>query len=162
MGKVVDFTSNDHYPKGGSEADPAKSAQDHDGTRNMGKEKYFWLMEALSEAVPGGKTLRPGEIRKFTYQAISRGMRGILYFRWRTIPFGQEQFWYGIFNHDNRINRRYKEVQRIGQELSDFSDLDFGWTLGSIIFAEIGEKTKRRILGENMVQLLKKLSIGER
>ncbi len=122
LGKVVDFTSNDHYPKGRSDADPTKSAQDHDGTRNMGKEKYFWLMEALSGAVPGGKTPRPGEIRKFTYQAISRGMRGILYFRWRTIPFGQEQFWYGIFNHDNRINRRYKEVQKIGKELSDFAE----------------------------------------
>ena len=45
---------------------------------------------------------------------------------------------------------------------SDFSDLDFGWTLGSILLAEIGEKTKRRILGENMGQLLKELNIGER
>jgi len=45
---------------------------------------------------------------------------------------------------------------------SDFSDLDFGWTLGPILLAEIDEKTKRKILGENMFQLLKKLSIGER
>ncbi len=44
---------------------------------------------------------------------------------------------------------------------SDFSDLHFGWTLGPILLAEIGEKTKRKILGENMVQLLKKLSIGK-
>ncbi len=45
---------------------------------------------------------------------------------------------------------------------SDFSDLHFGWTLGPILLAEIGEETKRMILGENMVQLLKKLGIGER
>ena len=123
LGKAVDFVSNDHYPKWvPGEADPVKSAQAHDGTRNMGKEKYFWLMEAHSGAMTRAKTPRPGEIRKFTYQAMSRGMNGILYFRWRTIPFGQEQFCHGIFNHDNRINRKYEEVKKIGRELSSFAE----------------------------------------
>jgi len=123
LGKVVDFVSNDHYPKWvPGEADPVRSSQVHDGTRNMGKEKYFWLMEAQSGAMPSAKTPRPGEIRKFTYQAISRGMKGNLYFRWRTIPFGQEQFCHGIFNHDNRITRKYEEVKKIGKELSDFGE----------------------------------------
>lgn len=76
-----------------------------------------------------------------------------------------ENIWFctaGIF--------RFGEVEKMVRTMrndricwgSDFSDLHLGFTLGPILLAEIGEKTKRKILGENMARLLKKLNIGER
>ncbi|MBS7612943.1 beta-galactosidase trimerization domain-containing protein, partial [Candidatus Bathyarchaeota archaeon] len=77
----------------------------------------FWVMELQSGIFFLGKTPRPGEIRKWTYQAISHGANGVLYFRWRTTPYGVEQFVYGIPGPDNRLDRRYYEVKRIGEEV---------------------------------------------
>ena len=42
---------------------------------------------------------------------------------------------------------------------SDFSDLHFGFTLGPILLSDIEEDLKRKILGENMKTLLKKLNL---
>lgn len=123
MGKVVDFVANDLYPKWVPHDSDPVLALSHDGNRNMAETGNFWLMETQSGALPGAKTPRPGELRKFAYQAISRGANGILYFRWRANPAGHEQFCIGIFDHDNRMNRKYEEVQNIGRELSNFADV---------------------------------------
>jgi len=60
----------------------------------------------------------PDEMRRMTYTSIARGADSLLYFRWRTCRFGAEEYWCGIFDHDNVPRRRYKETQQIGAELS--------------------------------------------
>ncbi len=62
-------------------------------------------------------TPAPGEVRRLTYTALSRGVDGILYFRWRSCRFGAEVYWCGILDHDNVPRRRYREIARIGAEL---------------------------------------------
>ena len=73
---------------------------------------------------PGGQgdyfhdTPAPGQMRLFAWQCVARGADGILHFRWRTCRFGAEQYWCGIFDHDNVPRRRYAEVCREGEEFA--------------------------------------------
>ena len=43
--------------------------------------------------------IQPGLIRLFTYQVISRGASGVLYFRWRQPRIGSEKFYGAILPH---------------------------------------------------------------
>lgn len=115
----LDFVSWDNYPRFQGAPDSTRLALSHDLMRGIRKQN-FWVMEEQSG--PSGwelvhSTPRPGEIRLWTYQAISRGADGIVYFRWRTCRFGTEEYWHGIIDHDGRPRRRYDEVQQTGGEL---------------------------------------------
>jgi len=116
LSKYLDFISYDSYPKYKREPDPAIASMYYDWFRSM-KDAGFWVMELQSGTFFLGKTPRPGEIRKWTYQAIGHGADGVLYFRWRTTPYGVEQFVYGIPGPDNRLDRRYYEAKRVGEEI---------------------------------------------
>lgn len=125
LSEPLDFVSWDCYPAFKLyPQEPVETAMLNDATRCFKKDRGFWLMELQSGPTVGiGRTLSPGEIRKLTYQCIAHGADGIVYFRWRTYHKGSEQFWHGILNHDNRINRRYTEVKEIGNELERIGDL---------------------------------------
>lgn len=116
LSKLLDFISYDSYPKYKREPDPAVASMYYDWFRSM-KDAGFWVMELQSGVFFLGKMPRPGEIRKWTYQAVSHGADGILYFRWRTTPYGVEQFVYGIPGPDNRVDRRYYEVKNVSEEI---------------------------------------------
>lgn len=116
LSRLLDFISYDSYPKYKREPDPAVASMYYDWFRSM-KDAGFWVMELQSGIFFLGKMPRPGEIRKWTYQAVSHGADGILYFRWRTTPYGVEQFVYGIPGPDNRVDRRYYEVKKVGEEI---------------------------------------------
>ena len=121
----LDFISWDNYPRFQGAPDSTRLAMSHDLMRGIRKQN-FWVMEQQSG--PSGwetihSTPRPGEIRLWTYQAISRGADGIVYFRWRTCQFGTEEYWHGILDHDGIPRRRYKEVQQTGGELHKISPL---------------------------------------
>ena len=79
-------------------------------------------------------TPHPGEIRLFAYQGLARGADGILHFRWRTCKFGAEQYWKGILDQDDRINRRYQEVVQEGEEFNKIGPL----ITATSIFPDIG------------------------
>jgi beta-galactosidase len=83
----------------------------------------FGIMEQQSG--PGGwvnrieqPTPKPGQIRLWTFQSIGHGADMLLYFRWRTAPYGTEIYWHGINDYHNRPNRRIAEVAQIGRELA--------------------------------------------
>ncbi len=82
----------------------------------------FCVMEQQSG--PGGwvnrlalPTPKPGQIRLWAYQSIAHGADMVLFFRWRTAPFGTEIYWHGINDYDNRPNRRCAEVTEIAREV---------------------------------------------
>lgn len=66
---------------------------------------------------------RPGQLRLWTYQSIMHGCDMLLYFRWRTAPFGTEIYWHGIHDYDNRPNRRVREVEQVGREIAAVGDV---------------------------------------
>jgi beta-galactosidase len=79
----------------------------------------FWAME---QKVGSGdmqdvkSAVRPGVVRLFTYQLISRGCSGVLYFRWQQPRIGPEKFRAGVVRHSD-TSRILKEITQIGEEL---------------------------------------------
>jgi len=114
----LDFVSLDNYPT------MAESPAIYlDLARGL-KEKNFWIME--ERCGPCGwtnmtETTRPGQIRMWGWQAVSRGADTVVFFRWRSCRSGTEQFWHGIIGHDNVPRRRYQEVKTFGSEVEKLS-----------------------------------------
>jgi beta-galactosidase len=62
--------------------------------------------------------VRPGIVRLFTYQLISRGASGVLYYHWRQPRIGNEKFYGAVLPHHlHQNNRVYREISQIGEEL---------------------------------------------
>ena len=124
----LDFVSLDSYATIKSKA--AVNAMDIDILRSLkksniktpdGSDYGFWVMEQKAGNVNWqdvNSLVRPGVVRLFTYQLISRGVDGVLYFFWRQPRIGSEKFYGGILNHQGKgDNRTYREVSQIGEEL---------------------------------------------
>ncbi len=80
----------------------------------------FWAMEqkvGQSELQDTKSAVRPGLIRLFTYQLISRGASGILYFRWQQPRIGPEKFHSAVIRRHGENNRMLKEITQLGEEI---------------------------------------------
>ena len=91
------------------------------GIRTPDGDYGFWAMEQKVGQVSYqdvNPLLQPGLIRLFTYQLVSRGASGILYFRWRQPRIGSEKFYGAILPHHIEGNNRvFMEISQIGEEL---------------------------------------------
>jgi beta-galactosidase len=140
LARGLDFVSYDSYP-GFSFLFPdpvdAQGKEEPLLDRRLGFEfaklrdvsPNFCVMEQQSG--PGGwvnriqlPTPKPGQMRLWTYQSIAHGADMVLYFRWRTAPFGTEIYWYGINDHDNQPNRRCREAQRVAEEVNKLTGIE--------------------------------------
>ncbi|MCU0788447.1 MAG: beta-galactosidase [Verrucomicrobia bacterium] len=92
-----------------------------EGARTPGGGEGFWVMEQKAGNVNWqdvNSLVRPGVLRMFTYQLISRGAEAVLYFRWRQPRFGSEQFHGAVLPHSaHEDSRVYAEISQIGEEL---------------------------------------------
>lgn len=124
MSKELDFTSWDNYIEfQWGIAQAATVSRDHALLRSY-KKQPFWVMEQQSGACGWSKlgpAPTPGKLRLWTYQSVANGADTVVYFRWRACPFGTEEYWHGILNHDGKPNRRYEEIAQIGQEMERLS-----------------------------------------
>jgi beta-galactosidase len=91
------------------------------GIRTPDGDSGFWVMEQKAGNVTWqdvNSLVRPGVLRMFTYQLVSRGATAILFFRWRQPRFGSEKFHGAVLSHslsgDGRI---FKEVSQLGDEM---------------------------------------------
>ena len=55
---------------------------------------------------------RPDQAKMWAYQAFAHGCESMLWFNWRSMTRGAEQYCFGIIDHDNRTGRKYDEVRR--------------------------------------------------
>jgi beta-galactosidase len=127
MADVLDFVSLDTYAA--LERRPSENAVEFDIMRSLKKNDVktpdgqagFWVIEQKAGNVNWqavNSLLRPGVVRLFTYQLLSRGATGVLYFFWRSPRIGSEKFYGGVLTHDGRgDNRVYREISQIGEEL---------------------------------------------
>ena len=60
---------------------------------------------------------RPGQLNLWAMQSVAYGADLVSFFRWRTACFGTEMYWHGILDHDNRDNRKLREVKAFGEDL---------------------------------------------
>jgi beta-galactosidase len=124
----MDFASWDNYPSWGDQDEPlpyAAQAFAESFVRDLSPRKSFTVMEAFS-GFQGHECLGylPPErqVALWTNQAIARGADRILYFRWRTAPYGQEQLCYGLFDSDNAETERARVLRdNIGAVKGPFS-----------------------------------------
>lgn len=127
MAEVLDFVSIDSNATIKSKS--AELACEIDMLRSLKKtgvktpdgDTGFWVIEQKAGAVDWqdvNSLVRPGVVRMFTYQLISRGAAGVLYFLWRQPRIGSEKFYGGVLTHDGRgQNRTFQEIKEIGQEI---------------------------------------------
>ncbi len=110
-------------------AKPAEIACEIDMLRSLKKtgirapdgDSGFWVMEQKAGNVNWQEVnslVRPGVLRLFTYQLISRGANAVLFFRWRQPRIGSEKFHGAVLPHNLEGSRRvFNEIAQLGEEL---------------------------------------------
>jgi beta-galactosidase len=66
-------------------------------------------------------TPKPGQMRLWCWNSIANGADGLLFFRWRSLPYGSEAHWNGLLYHDERNEWRLEEAKRLGEEIKRVS-----------------------------------------
>jgi beta-galactosidase len=127
MAGVVDFVSVESNAAIKSKS--ADLACDIDILRSLKKSDIktpdgdcgFWVIEQKAGQVNWqdvNSLVRPGLVRLFTYQLISRGACGVLYYHWRQPRIGSEKFYGAVLPHHLEGNDRvFKEISQVGEEL---------------------------------------------
>ena len=127
MAEVLDFVAVDSNAtikskasENACEIDMLRSLK-KTGVRTPDDDTGFWVIEQKAGHVNWQEVnslIRPGVVRLFTYQLVSRGASGVLYFMWRQPRIGSEKFYGGVLTHDGHAdNRIYKEISQIGEEM---------------------------------------------
>lgn len=126
--RVMDFVSYDNYPVWGGLTEPiapAAIAMTHDFNRGL-KDQNYWIVEELMGAQGHnviGYLPRPNQAKMWSYQAFAHGCTNMLYFRWRGMTKGAEQFCFGVVDQDNRYGRKFKEVQSLFSEIQPYENV---------------------------------------
>ncbi|MEV4350894.1 beta-galactosidase [Actinoplanes sp. NPDC049596] len=124
--REMDFISDDSYPDPADDSAYLTSAMTRDLMRSLAGDKPWVLMEQAPSAVnwrPENAVKRPGQMRAWSYQAIAREARGIMYFQWRQSVAGAEQFHSGMVPHSGTDTRVWREIVALGAELAELSDV---------------------------------------
>ncbi|KGM98000.1 beta-galactosidase [Clostridium novyi A str. 4552] len=121
----LDFVSYDNYPVWGGLKEPMPSeeiAMNLDFIRGL-KMKNFCIMEQLIGAQ--GHTVigylpRPNQAKMWSYQAFAHGCENMLWFRWREMNKGAEQFCFGVIDSNNKMGRKCDELKSTIEELNSY------------------------------------------
>jgi beta-galactosidase len=127
VAEVLDFVAAESTAA--IRANPSEMACEIDMLRSLKKtgirtpdgDAGFWVMEQKAGNVNWQEVnslVRPGVLRMFTYQLLSRGATAILFFRWRQPRYGSEKFYGAVLPHNLAGSRRvFNEIAHIGEEL---------------------------------------------
>jgi len=120
----VDIVSNDVYPDPNEPFAYRSSALAHDLMRSLRPGQPWLMMEQATESVvfrASNAPKSPGQMAALSMQAVARGSDGVLFFQWRQSPRGAEQFHSAMLPHAGTGTRVWKEVTRLGLDLSGLS-----------------------------------------
>lgn len=129
LGKPLDIVAwNNYVDNQWNHCTYENTSMAHELMRGV-KDKNFWVME--QQAGPCrwdkfGTTPRPGQLRLWTYQAIAHGCEDMVYFRFKSAPFGMEQYWLGLVDHDGIPRRCFYVIKQAGEEINRLSDIFVG------------------------------------
>ena len=118
--RELDFAAWDNYPH--VDGDMRENNLGHDLYRST-KHQAYWMLEQKNGYFNGANynlAIAPGLVRAWAYNDIARGANGVLFYRWRSNRWGQEQNPNGILRHDGSPRRAYGEIQRLTRELQSF------------------------------------------
>ncbi len=137
MGQDLDIAAWDSYPLGHvdtaatflTEAErqqwartghPDISAFHHDLYRGIGHGR-LWVMEQQAGPVnwaDWNALPLPGMVRAWSWEAFAHGAELVSYFRWRQLPYGQEQMHSGLNRPDGQRDVGGEEAARVAQEIA--------------------------------------------
>jgi beta-galactosidase len=136
MGRDLDLATWDSYPLGHTdsvsfiaEADKLRWAQTghpdiaafhHDLYRNVGRGR-FGVMEQQAGPVnwaAWNPAPLPGQVRAWTWAAFAHGAQFVSYFRWRQLPWGQEQMHSGLLGSDDQVDAGGHEAAQVSAEIA--------------------------------------------
>ena len=140
--RALDFVSYDNYPLGFSDQLMAKASADawkpfmrtghpdlaalnFDSVRGLSKGAW-WVMEQQPGPVnwaPHNPRPAPGMVRHWTLQAFAHGAACVAYFRWRQVPFAQEQMHAGLRRPDDMPAAAWAEVEQAASDMQLLGDL---------------------------------------
>ena len=113
----MDFASWDNYPSWGEDDQAlpwAFNACVQSYIRGLRGDAPFTVMESMS-GIQGHVCLGylPPEKRValWSLQAIARGANRVVFFNWKTAPFGQEQLCHGLMDADDRETERLRVLR---------------------------------------------------
>lgn len=127
----MDFASWDNYPIWGDQDQALPwqfTALAHAYVRGLRGGKPFTVMEEMS-GIQGhvclGHLPPEKQVALWAIQAVARGANRIVFFRWRTAPYGQEQLCYGLLDSDGTETERLRVLadmmKRSRKELDSIS-----------------------------------------
>ena len=140
LGDHLDFASWDSYPlgfverSGLSEAERTRWAETshpdiapfhHDLYRGIAGNR-FWVMEQQPGPVnwaPWNPVPKPGMVRLWSWEALAHGAEVVSYFRWRQVPFAQEQMHAGLNRPDRSLSVGGLEAAQVAKELAAIGTL---------------------------------------
>ncbi len=134
IGADLDFAGWDSYPLGNFErrersparkaryvrqGDPDMQAFHHDLYRTVGNGR-FWVMEQqpgpVNWAAYNADPL-PGMVRLWSWEAFAHGAETVSYFRWRQLPYAQEQMHSGLLRPDDQPAPAMEEARQVAGEI---------------------------------------------
>jgi beta-galactosidase len=128
MAEHLDFAAYDNYPVWGGLKEPIRPehiAMTLDYIRGL-KNENFWIVEELMGAQGHdviGYLPRPGQSKMWAYQAMAHGCQNMLFFRYRAMTSGAEQFCLGIIDQNNQKGRKYYEAQSFMKDIRKYEDI---------------------------------------
>jgi beta-galactosidase len=149
----MDFASWNNYPTWGDTDEPLPyfaQAFAESYVRGLRGDGPFAVLEAFcgfQGHVSLGYLPPERQAALWTNQAIARGADRIVYFRWRTAPFGQEQLCYGLFDTDNAETERARvlreNMRAVAEPFSRFASMPME-SPACLVYS----KDDARVLGE--------------
>lgn len=136
MARDLDIATWDNYPLGFTDiahfiADedrqrwmrtghPDVSAFNHDLYRGLCKGRW-WVMEQQAGPVNwanANPAPLPGMVRTWSWEAFAHGAEVVSYFRWRQVPYAQEQMHSGLHTPDDQLDVGGAEATQVARELA--------------------------------------------
>jgi len=140
LGEEMEIATWDSYPLGFLEdrsdrpeefkhtyqrtGDPDFQAFHHDLYRGVGRGRW-----GIMEQQPGPVNWAPynpapakGMVRIWTLEAMAHGAEFVAYFRWRQLPFAQEQMHAALKNSDNRPSEVLDELRLLKEDLKHYEN----------------------------------------
>ncbi|GMA60193.1 beta-galactosidase [Alicyclobacillus fastidiosus] len=121
----LDVISWDNYPS--YDTPVSQTALRHDLMRGLKQGQSFMLMEQTPSQQnwqPYNSLKRPGVMRLWSYQAISRGADSVLFFQLRRSAGACEKFHGAVIEHAGHEHTRvFRECAQLGAELQELGDV---------------------------------------
>jgi beta-galactosidase len=113
--------SEDEKHRYARQGHPDIAAFHHDLYRGLNANGRWWVMEQQPGPVNWARhnpAPLPGMVRLWTLEAMAHGSELVSYFRWRQVPFAQEQMHSGLLRPDRSDDVAVGEVRQAGAEVA--------------------------------------------